>query len=184
MSKSKDDIQVIGGEETQVAQRLKRRGGTSILEQLTSGGRGTRLTYEQVLARLREQGELVTGEQVDIDDFTLWQGKAGKRRLAGVPFVILDWQFNPGDFGREYVSIRLLTKDGQKVVINDSSTPGICGFMQDVRNAGYVGAIEVPGGVRVSRYDRKDEDGNPIFEPGSDKPAQGESFWLDFNPPE
>lgn len=171
--------------ESGVVQRLGRRGGATILDQLIKGGKDApQLTYEQILERLRAQNELTSGAEIQTEDFTLWEGKAGKRRLVGVPFVIVDWQFNPGDFGREYVSVRLITKHGQRVVINDSSTPGICDFMQQVRASGYVGAIEVPGGVRASKYERKDEDGNPIFEPGSSTPAMGESFWLNFNPPE
>ncbi len=52
--------------------------------------------------------------------------------LVGIPFALLDWQFNPGAFGpRGFVSVQIVTKGGDKLILNDGST-GICQQLHDV----------------------------------------------------
>lgn len=61
--------------------------------------------------------------------------RAEKDRLCGVPFMLLEWRFNKGDYRREdengnaqtalFVSAMLVTKAGEKYIINDGGT-GVC----------------------------------------------------------
>jgi len=46
---------------------------------------------------------------------------AEKRRLCGVPFVIIEWAFTSGKNG-EFVSAYVVTKTGEKLIVNDGST--------------------------------------------------------------
>src|SRR5258705_6186656 len=47
--------------------------------------------------------------------------KDDKIQFVKVPMILLSWGFGQGDHG-EFVSIRAVTKDGRRVVINDGST--------------------------------------------------------------
>lgn len=42
-----------------------------------------------------------------------------KARLVGVPFVILEWHFNPGAYESEFASLTVVTQQGEKLIIND-----------------------------------------------------------------
>lgn len=45
-----------------------------------------------------------------------------KAALVGVPFVIVQWRFNAGKYGEEFVSVEAITKHDEKVIFNDGST--------------------------------------------------------------
>jgi hypothetical protein len=45
-----------------------------------------------------------------------------KATLIGVPFLILEWRFNEGDYARGFVSVAAITKHDDKVIFNDGST--------------------------------------------------------------
>jgi len=90
-----------------------------------------------------------------------------KRRLIGVPFVALEWRFNPGKFGT-FVSVAIVTETGDKLILNDGSS-GIREQLEMVTqqriNKGHPhpqAALAVKGGLRVSDYDYDDGAGHMI----------------------
>ncbi len=94
--------------------------------------------------------------------------KNEKGRLVGVPFIILDWNFNEGDFG-DFVSLRVITQANERLVLNDGST-GIRDQMREIAESGETRAIYVKKGLRRSDYEYTDKD-------GTKKPAT--TFYLD-----
>lgn len=71
-------------------------------------------------------GEVVNAESLG-DGFALLD-KSQKDTLCGVPFVVLSAVFSEGDYKREdgsvgtFVSLRIVTKDGRKVIVNDGGS--------------------------------------------------------------
>jgi len=108
-------------------------------------------------------------EDMDFDQYMAWlksqstapvpyteEGKwelTDKEVLVGVPFVIARVRFNPGEYGRDFVSVCAFLKDGKKIVFNDGGT-GIPSqlkqFIDD--NGGRDTGIFCEKGLRVSRY--------------------------------
>jgi hypothetical protein len=83
---------------------------------------------------------------------------ANKDTLIDVPLVILQWRFNPGNFG-EFVSMMIVTKDGRKFVVNDGGS-GICAQLATYTNAtGRHGGMLVAKGFTRSDYTYEDEKG-------------------------
>lgn len=98
-------------------------------------------------------GETLADATYEIGDgFTMLDDK---NALLNVPFVAVQWAFTPGDYGAEYVIMRVLTERGDKYVIVDGGT-GICDQMREYtrrtkRNAGLL----VKRGLRKSEYDNE-----------------------------
>lgn len=106
----------------------------------------------------RALAHAVDGGILDIADSELSTGFAvldtdSKARLVGVPLVILDWRFQIGDKG-EFVSLVVVTKSNEKLIINDGST-GIRDQMK--RFTGEPRALGLRHGLRVSEYDYTDK---------------------------
>jgi hypothetical protein len=100
----------------------------------------------------------VTG--VDVSDFgTGYAVLEDKGRLVGVEFAILDWRFSVGDFG-DMVTCYVLTKSGEKWIVNDGST-GIREQMAAIqtRMGGRKAPIRCPKGLTVSEYTYEDAKG-------------------------
>lgn len=75
-----------------------------------------------------------------------------KRKLVNVPFGILDYKFSEkGDYGR-FSIIRLVTKDGRKLIVTDGSSNGIHAQMEDLERRGVPGGVMCPTGIVVSEY--------------------------------
>lgn len=70
-----------------------------------------------------------------------------KSTLVGVPFLILEWHFSEGDQG-EFVSILAVTRNDEKVIINDGST----GIKDQMHQLGDSRPLAVPGGLRSSTF--------------------------------
>jgi len=82
---------------------------------------GSIASFEDALAALSGAG--IEAEVIDNygDGFTLLPS-ADKFTLVKVPFVILDHTFRVDkDTAREYMTIRIVTGDGRKLVVNDGS---------------------------------------------------------------
>lgn len=89
-----------------------------------------------------------------------------KDNLIGVSLAFLEWRFTKSkEHGTEFVSVSAVTKDGQKLIINDGST----GMYRQLRNItderiqknrpnAQVGLI-VSRGLRKSEYDYDKPDG-------------------------
>lgn len=113
---------------------------------------------------LRLVGDKLGGEVVDVTDlgdgFSVLDNK-NKTQLIGVPFIILSVSFHAGDHTREdgekgeFTSLRVVTKDGRKLVINDGGS-GIYEQMKmlhKMRPESVGKPIVVHKGLRVSEYD-------------------------------
>jgi hypothetical protein len=99
-----------------------------------------------------------------------------KSALVGREFVIVEWRFTEGDYG-PFVSAAIVTRDGQRVIVNDGSyKSGICeqlmrvtekragkGVPETERQRGLV----IRKGLRESRYTvaLPDKDGNMVDSP-------------------
>jgi hypothetical protein len=113
-------------------------------------------TFEDAARLLYMAGiETVEAGQVLGDGFALLKDE-GKARLVGVPILLLEWDFYPGDFGDTFVAIRLVARnpDGTagKYIINDGST-GIAKMLKDYTNrTGMAAGLVVRNGLRPSSY--------------------------------
>lgn len=131
-----------------------------------------------------EDKNLGTGFRLTDDD--------DKYRLIGVPLLLLDWRFNDGDFGKEFVSIHAIqqNEDGTatKLVINDGGT-GIC---RDLRNytdkTGRKGGLFLRKGLRFSDYETDIDTGIPLtkaevadYHKSGRKTGKGRTTYLDFS---
>lgn len=132
--------------------------------------------FESALAALDAAGLRYQG----MDEFGTGFVLADKSALVGVPFVIMEWRFNAGDFDGGFVSAACVTQDGRKVIINDGST-GIRDQLLMVTTQRVAQGNEAPqnglvvyGGLTVSNYTYTDEKGKQI-------PAT--TYYLSDNPP-
>lgn len=115
-----------------------------------------------------------------------------KYRLCGVPLLLLDWRFNAGDYGDDYVSVHAIQQDENgkaiKLVINDGGT-GICRDLRTyTEKTGRKGGVFCRRGLRVSEYDTDAETGLPIgkmmvaeYHKAGKKVGKGKTFYLDFS---
>lgn len=116
-------------------------------------------SYEDAL-KLAEE---VHGNVVDISE-ELGSGFAileDKDKLKGVEFVLIQWRFSSGDFGT-FVSAGLVTKHGEKYILNDGSTGIYESLLEYSQNTKRFGGMKVPKGLRVSEYPTCKECGRPM----------------------
>jgi hypothetical protein len=138
------------------------------------------LGFDELLATLEAEGELVDVSDLG-DGFKLVQGIAGKKKLVGMPFIILDHVKQtstkiPGSF---YSTMKIRTASGDLLIVNDGST-GIHNQLEGYREQGIHKGIVCRRGLQVSEdYEVKDQDGNPILNPQTNKPILGTTFYLD-----
>ena len=105
---------------------------------------------------LEYQGEIVEADQVLGDGFSVLK-QEDKARLVGVPLILMEWDFYPGDFGSEFVAVRIAARnqDGTtgKYVLNDGST-GIAVMLRKYQErTGKRGGLLVKHGLSVSDYE-------------------------------
>lgn len=110
-------------------------------------------SFDDALAAARA----VDGDILDVADSELSTGFAvldtnGKARLVGVPFIVLDWRFANGEKG-EFVSLSIVTKHNEKLIVNDGST----GIRDQMKRLGQPRTLGVRHGLRVSEYDYTDQ---------------------------
>lgn len=77
-------------------------------------------------------------------------------RLVGVPLILMQWRFFPGDFGKDFVAVDAVQRHDNgsitKWVFTDGGT-GICDQLKDfTKRTGRNGGLGVPKGLRVSNY--------------------------------
>jgi hypothetical protein len=122
--------------------------------------------FSEISKQLYEAGDIVSAAEYGTGFEVL--DKDAKGQLVGVPFIVLDWTLNEGDFG-EFVSLRLVTQDNRKLIVNDGST-GIAKQIREIAEVGEQRALYVKKGLRRSDYEYTAKD-------GSKKPAT--TFYLD-----
>lgn len=132
-------------------QEIARKGLSSAqLSEITS--------FEDALKLAREQyGEAAVVAAADVlgDGFKLLDNKD---QLIEVPFLALAWDFHQGDHG-EFVSVKVVTRDGLKFVMNDGSTGIRDQLMQYSAEKNQYGGLFCMKGLRRSDYMHTDEDG-------------------------
>lgn len=107
-------------------------------------------TWEDAAALM---GEDISHAEEFGDGFTLLS-KDERNQLIGVPFVVIAFQINDSkEYGSEFASVRLITKDNKRLVFNDGGT-GIVPFLKDFRNrTGRNYGLVAGNGLRVSEYE-------------------------------
>ena len=108
--------------------------------------------FDSALAALQQQGVAVESIAEYGDGFVVLP-TADKRTLVGVAFVIVDATFRTDkDTARDYVSLRIMTADGRKLIVNDGSV----GIMKQVgeltTRRGSVAGLVVPQGLSGGEY--------------------------------
>lgn len=99
------------------------------------------------------------------DGFALLKDER-KNILVGVPMLILEWNFYPGDFGDTFAALRLVSRnpDGSagKYIVNDGST-GIAKALKNyTARTGKTSGLMVPNGFRSSAYTFCETCGRPL----------------------
>lgn len=74
-----------------------------------------------------------------------------KDKLIKTPFVVIQWRFTAGDFGG-FVSAAVVTKGGDKFIINDGSAGIMSQLMELSQKHKRFGGLAVPAGLRKSQY--------------------------------
>jgi hypothetical protein len=116
------------------------------------------LTFEELSRTLFEANDVIGAAELaatlpELASMTVLDSKE-KGRLVGVPFFLLNWRQNEGDFG-SFWSLIIVTKADEKLVLNDGST-GIGAQMDAIAESGNTKAIYVKKGLRVSKYEYED----------------------------
>lgn len=109
-------------------------------------------SLDDALRILNESGITVKdASEVMGDGFELLNDKE-KAQLVGVPFVIMSYAEAPGDFGKSFVSLRVVTKDGRKLIVNDGSTGIRDQVVDHEAHVGSIVGMHFPNGLRASVY--------------------------------
>lgn len=108
-------------------------------------------------------GVVAAHEAEDLGDGFRLATEEDKKRLVGVPLMLLDWTFREGDYTDQYVSIMAVAQmEGGvigKYIINDGST-GIRVQLREYQDeTGRTGGLMVRNGLRMSEYPVNMEDG-------------------------
>jgi hypothetical protein len=138
-------------------------------------------SFDDLIKTLENEGD----ELVDVSDlgegYKLVQGISGKKKLVGMPFIILKHKRQrstkvPGSF---FSSMWIKTATNDLLLVNDGST-GIHAQLEAYREQGVEKGIVCRRGLQVSEdYEVKDEEGNPVLNPATNKPILGTTFYLD-----
>jgi hypothetical protein len=132
--------------------------------------------FNDAMKLLSDAGITVANAADEIGDgFVLIKGDDEKARLIGVPFILISWNFNAGDFGKPFVSARGITQDGLKFVLNDGGS-GIRDQLDKYK--GDMGGLFVPHGLRRSDYGL-DADDKPVKLGSPESVGKATTFYLD-----
>lgn len=108
-------------------------------------------SFDQAIQALQDAGIGITNASDDLGDgFEILEEKS---QLVGVPFLILEARENPGEYGVSFTSLRVMTRDGRKLVVNDGGT-GIHEqhLMFKEKTGRSLAGVYVPHGLRASDY--------------------------------
>lgn len=125
------------------------KSSTEVATTLPAGSELRQMSFDQIAALFEGRTVDVT-EVIESDAIGEILNGDEKSRLLGQPFFILDYRFNEGDQG-EFVSMRVVTRSGDKYVVNDGST-GIFAQMKGVAEKGVTSGIACRHGLRKSDY--------------------------------
>lgn len=133
-------------------------------------------SFEEALELAKEQyGDIQAASSAIGDGFALLTTDQ-KQQLVGVACLFLSWSFSASEVGErgEFVTARVVTSDGRKVVVNDGSS-GVYQQLKDyTTESGRDGGLIVARGLRRSDYTYTVTDGKDA---GKEKPAT--TYYLD-----
>jgi len=137
-------------------------------------------TFEDALALVQETyGDVLAADEVIGNGFKLLKNKD---LLVGVAFVALKWKFLPGDFGRDYTNILLVTEGGDRYLMNDGGA-GITRELQEFSaRTDRMGGVVFRNGLTSSTYDFCGEcRSTECDEPGTHKMTPATTHYLDLS---
>lgn len=132
-------------------------------------------------------GKGVNVSDNDIDGIKSLSIVDNKDSLIDVPFLILSWKFNPGDYGNEFVSAEIMLKEGARFVLNDGGT-GIAKQLRDLSDyrtahghpTPFAGRM-ISGGLRKSGFWFHAASGQTATKrPEGEGWAPASTYYLDF----
>lgn len=129
--------------------------------------------YAQMTAEA--YGPLVDASEVLGDGFGLLT-KETKAMLVGIPCLFMEWAFRDGDFGRPFVSVRIVARmPGGSIgrfIMNDGSTGIADQLAKYTKKTGKLGGLLVAKGLNRSDYEVENPD-----QPGKMMPAT--TYYID-----
>lgn len=138
-----------------------------------------KMSYEDLFATLNAEQELLDAADAG-DGFKLISGEGDKRKLVGVPFIVIDWKENESSRfpGRTFYTLRIKTVTNENVIVNDGGA-GIRSQLASFDEQGRHGAIACRHGFRVSEYEVEDESGAKVLDPATKQPIRSRTYYLD-----
>jgi len=160
-------------ENESAANSADRVGGLDATEAFNDADLRSISSFEDAVALV----ERTFGDVLDAEDEigTGFVKLENKNRLLGVPLVILNFTLSVGDYVGDdgqpqyFAAVRVVTAAGEKLWFTDGGT-GIYRQLEDLHvRSRRNGGIYVKEGLRVSKYDWTDSNGNK---------QPGETFYL------
>lgn len=108
-----------------------------------------------VATKLGGESEIKRASEEIGDGFKLLDNKD---QLVGVGIFLVTWDFHQGEHG-EFVSVKLITKDNQKFILNDGSTGIRDQLMSYSAKKNKMGGLVCDKGLRRSDYKYTDDEG-------------------------
>lgn len=115
-------------------------------------------SFQDALSLLQDK---YGAESVAVADQELGDGfklLENKDQLNGVGFIAVNWDFHQGDHG-EFVTVKVMTEDGQKYIVNDGSSGIRDQLMAYTAKSGKQAGMFCRKGLRRSDYTYTDDDG-------------------------
>jgi hypothetical protein len=114
-------------------------------------------SFDAALAMATEQyGPVVDAADVLGDGFALLESNS-KPILEGIPLILMEWNFRDGDFGKPFVSVRVVAKHPNgtmgRYIVNDGSTGIAEQLAEYTKKYGRYGGLIVSKGLLRSDYD-------------------------------
>lgn len=114
-------------------------------------------SFDAALAMATEQyGPVVDAADVLGDGFALLDSNS-KSMLEGIPLILMEWNFRDGDFGKPFVSVRVVAKHPNgsmgRYIVNDGSTGIAEQLAEYTKRHGRYGGLVVSKGFLRSDYD-------------------------------
>ena len=117
-------------------------------------------TFDDAVALMAEaygNENLFSADQVIGNGFRVLQ-RSEKDRLVGVECAFLSWRFNPGKFNDEFVTALIVTRAGEKFLINDSGHGIYQQLHQVTQSTGREGGMLARHGLSRSDYEYEDSE--------------------------
>lgn len=115
-------------------------------------------TFEDAVALMAEaygHENLFAADQVIGNGFRVLSTRE-KDRLIGVECAFLNWRFHPGKYNDEFVTVLVVTRAGEKFLMNDSGHGIYQQLHQVTESTGREGGMLCRNGLNRSDYEYED----------------------------